>query len=201
MISLWNQIDINAGGSVDYAEFVHCGKARDITFAGINMFEMKISGGNALQACSRDMSRMGENLDVFRLLSFFHTSVGFFFMAMLLHVAVAAMVIALIAFALTDAEAYNSEDLDNPWDIDNKESIGRHSYGAEFVVQLGFTKVLPLFLEYWLEASFWTAVKVTLLEFFYFKQNYTLFVERTPSGPAPAAGGTSAGIAALRLLT
>jgi callose synthase len=29
------------GGDVDYVEFVQCGKARDITFAGINQFEQK----------------------------------------------------------------------------------------------------------------------------------------------------------------
>ena len=42
------------GGGVEYEEYIHCGKARDITFAAANSFEQKISGGNAWQGMSRD---------------------------------------------------------------------------------------------------------------------------------------------------
>ena len=38
------------GGIVDFYEFIHCGKGRDITFQGVTGFEQKIAGGNAYQA-------------------------------------------------------------------------------------------------------------------------------------------------------
>lgn len=42
------------------------------------MFEQKISGGNGEQALSRDYSRLCEQMGIARLLSFFHSSNGFY---------------------------------------------------------------------------------------------------------------------------
>jgi hypothetical protein len=94
------------GGSVDYTEFIHVGKARDITFTGINGFEQKISGGNALQCMSRDYARMSANFDLFRLLSLYMTSVGFFLTSAMMHVAIVTMLLSLISLALCRAETY-----------------------------------------------------------------------------------------------
>ena len=64
------------GGGVEYEEYIHCGKARDITFAAANSFEQKISGGNAWQGMSRDFHRAARSFDLFRLLSLFVTGTG-----------------------------------------------------------------------------------------------------------------------------
>ena len=40
------------GARIEYLEYIHCGKARDITFTAANAFEQKISGGNAFQGLS-----------------------------------------------------------------------------------------------------------------------------------------------------
>ena len=64
------------GGAVEYYEFIHCGKGRDITFGGVNGFEQKIAGGNAYQAVSRDLSRLGARADLPRVFSLFSTGVG-----------------------------------------------------------------------------------------------------------------------------
>ena len=169
---------IMRGGIVEYTEFIHCGKARDITFAGINQFEQKISGGNALQCMSRDMSRLGANLDLFRLLSLYSTSIGFFLAASLLHTAIITMMLSLISLALCRAETYFAEG-EVPFES-LRGSVGYdHVYSAEFVIQLGFAKTLPLFIELWLEHSFYDALKGLVVDLFTLKQVFTLFTERT----------------------
>lgn len=44
----------------------------------IAMFEAKVSSGNGEQSLSRDVYRLGQLLDFFRMLSFFITSVGYY---------------------------------------------------------------------------------------------------------------------------
>ena len=70
------------GGGVEYLEYIHCGKGRDMGFTAINGFEQKISAGNALQCTSRDLYRMGKNFDFFRLLSFYCSGSGFYMTTM-----------------------------------------------------------------------------------------------------------------------
>ena len=166
------------GGSVGYTEFIHCGKARDITFSGINQFEQKISGGNALQCMSRDYSRLGANLDLFRLLSLYTTSIGFFLTASVLHTALIAMLLSLISLALCRAETYFEEG-DVPFEVE-RGSVGMSQvYSAEFVLQLGFVKAFPLFVELWVEHGFFAALSGAFNDIFTLKQVFTLFTERT----------------------
>ena len=47
------------GGDIEYLEYIHCGKGRDMGFMAVNGFETKISAGNALQCSSRDLYRLG----------------------------------------------------------------------------------------------------------------------------------------------
>ena len=158
--------------------FVHCGKAGDITFAGTNQFEQKISGGNALQCMSRDYARLGASLDIFRLLSLYTTSIGYFLTASLLHTALVAMLVSLISLALCGAETYF--DAGTVSFEAERGSVGySHVYSAEFVLQLGFVKALPLFVELWLEHSFFAALYGLMVDIFTLKQVFTLFTERT----------------------
>eukprot|EP00964_Phaeocystis_antarctica_P011899 scaffold6565_cov46-Phaeocystis_antarctica.AAC.1 len=66
------------GGMIDFYEFIHCGKGRDITFQGVTGFEQKIAGGNAYQVLSRDMHRLSRAADFFRLQSLFASGSGFY---------------------------------------------------------------------------------------------------------------------------
>lgn len=54
------------------------GKGRDVGLNQISLFEAKVASGNGEQVLSRDVFRLGRGLDLFRSLSFYHTSVGFF---------------------------------------------------------------------------------------------------------------------------
>jgi hypothetical protein len=66
------------GGTIDYAEFIHCGKGRDMSFIAVNGFESKISAGAAVTSVSRDMLRLMRSFDVFRLFSFYCSMAGFY---------------------------------------------------------------------------------------------------------------------------
>ncbi len=54
------------------------GKGRDVGLNQIALFEAKVASGNGEQLLSRDVYRLGQLFDFFRMLSFFFTSVGFY---------------------------------------------------------------------------------------------------------------------------
>lgn len=61
------------------------GKGRDVGLNQIALFEGKVAGGNGEQVLSRDVYRLGQLLDFFRMMSFYFTTVGFYFCTMVCH--------------------------------------------------------------------------------------------------------------------
>lgn len=61
---------------------VQCGKGRDVGLNQIAAFEGKVASGNGEQTLSRDIYRLGQLFDFFRMLSFFFTTVGYYFTTM-----------------------------------------------------------------------------------------------------------------------
>lgn len=57
---------------------VQVGKGRDVGLNQIALFEGKVAGGNGEQVLSRDVYRIGQLFDFFRMLSFYFTTVGFY---------------------------------------------------------------------------------------------------------------------------
>lgn len=66
------------GGSVTFPEYVKCGKGRDVGMQQIYKFEAKLAQGAAEQSLSRDVYRISQRLDFFKLLSFYYNHVGFY---------------------------------------------------------------------------------------------------------------------------
>lgn len=62
------------------------GKGRDVGLNQIALFEGKVAGGNGEQVLSRDVYRLGQLFDFFRMLSFFFTTVGYYFCTMVSYV-------------------------------------------------------------------------------------------------------------------
>ena len=58
------------------------GKGRDVGLNQIALFEGKVAGGNGEQVLSRDVYRLGQLLDFFRMMSFYYTTVGYYFCTM-----------------------------------------------------------------------------------------------------------------------
>ncbi|KAL5715511.1 Callose synthase 12 [Ranunculus cassubicifolius] len=138
------------GGNVTHHEYIQVGKGRDVGLNQISMFEAKVASGNGEQVLSRDVYRLGHRLDFFRMLSFFYTTVGFFFNTMMVVLTVYAFVWGRLILALSGIEKAM------------KNSTNNKAFGAilnqQFIIQLGLFTALPMIVENSLEHGFLTAV-------------------------------------------
>lgn len=73
---------IMRGGRVTHHEYMQVGKGRDVGMNQISLFEAKVGNGNGEQTLSRDVFRLGRRFDFYRMLSFYFTTVGFYFSSM-----------------------------------------------------------------------------------------------------------------------
>ena len=71
-----------------------------------------------------------------------------------------------------EAEAASPDFMQQLRDFSTKFRLDEQS-------QLGFVKALPLFIELWLEHSFFAALRGLFVDIFTLKQIFTLFAERT----------------------
>jgi callose synthase len=69
-------------GNVTHHEYMQVGKGRDVGMNQISSFEAKVANGNGEQTLSRDIYRLGRRFDFYRMLSFYFTTVGFYFSSM-----------------------------------------------------------------------------------------------------------------------
>ncbi|XP_010052007.2 callose synthase 12 [Eucalyptus grandis] len=139
------------GGNVTHHEYIQVGKGRDVGLNQISMFEAKVSGGNGEQVLSRDVYRLGHRLDFFRMLSFFYTTVGFFFNTMMVILTVYAFLwgrLYLCLSGLEGAAASNSN---------NNKALGA-ILNQQFIIQLGLFTALPMIVENSLEHGFLQAI-------------------------------------------
>ncbi|KAA8540725.1 hypothetical protein F0562_024356 [Nyssa sinensis] len=65
-------------GNITHHEYFQVGKGRDVGLNQIALFEGKVAGGNGEQVLSRDVYRLGQLFDFFRMLSFYFTTVGYY---------------------------------------------------------------------------------------------------------------------------
>ncbi|KAK8613341.1 hypothetical protein V6N13_101106 [Hibiscus sabdariffa] len=139
------------GGNVSHHEYIQVGKGRDVGLNQISMFEAKVASGNGEQVLSRDVYRLGHRLDFFRMLSFFYTTVGFFFNTMMVVLTVYAFLWGRLYVALSGLEnaALASSD--------NNKALGA-ILNQQFVIQLGLFTALPMIVENSLEHGFLQAI-------------------------------------------
>ncbi|MBA0556770.1 hypothetical protein Golob_026847 [Gossypium lobatum] len=116
------------------------------------MFEAKVASGNGEQVLSRDVYRLGHRLDLFRMLSFFYTTVGFFFNTMMVILTVYAFLWGRLYLALSGVEnaALSSSS-------DNNRALGA-ILNQQFIIQLGLFTALPMIVENSLERGFLQAI-------------------------------------------
>lgn len=140
------------GGNVTHHEYIQVGKGRDVGLNQISMFEAKVASGNGEQVLSRDVYRLGHRLDFFRMLSFFYTTVGFFFNTMMVILTVYAFLWGRLYLALSGVEgsalANNSS---------NNAALGA-ILNQQFIIQLGLFTALPMIVENSLEHGFLQAI-------------------------------------------
>lgn len=71
-------------GYITHHEYIQVGKGRDVGLNQISLFEAKVANGNGEQTLCRDVYRLGQRFDFFRMLSFYFTTVGFYFSSMVI---------------------------------------------------------------------------------------------------------------------
>ncbi|KAF7805934.1 callose synthase 12-like [Senna tora] len=139
------------GGNVTHHEYIQVGKGRDVGLNQISMFEAKVASGNGEQVLSRDVYRLGHRLDFFRMLSFFYTTVGFFFNTMMVVLTVYAFLWGRLYLALSGVEAAMESG------SNNNKALGT-ILNQQFIIQLGIFTALPMIVENSLEHGFLQAI-------------------------------------------
>nr|GEV09175.1 callose synthase 12 [Tanacetum cinerariifolium] len=139
------------GGNVTHHEYIQVGKGRDVGLNQVSMFEAKVASGNGEQVLSRDVYRLGHRLDFFRMLSFFYTTVGFFFNTMMISLTVYAFLWGRLYLALSGVE--NSV----AGNANTNKALGT-ILNQQFLFQLGIFTALPMIVENTLELGFLAAI-------------------------------------------
>eukprot|EP00257_Ricinus_communis_P025486 XP_025012900.1 callose synthase 12 [Ricinus communis] len=157
------------GGNVTHIEYIQVGKGRDLGFNQLSKFEAKIAGGNGEQVLSRDVYRLGHRLDFFRMLSFFHSSVGFYFNSMLVILTVYVFLWGRLYFALSGVEASAQAN-----SIGDRKAVDAILF-QQFIIQLGLFTLLPFVVESILEHGFLHSLWEFLIMLFQLSPIYYTF--------------------------
>ncbi|XVF16798.1 hypothetical protein REPUB_Repub10bG0063300 [Reevesia pubescens] len=141
------------GGYVTHHEYIQVGKGRDVGMNQISAFEAKVANGNGEQTLSRDVYRLGRRFDFYRMLSFYFTTVGFYFSSMVTVLTVYVFLYGRLYMVMSGLER---EILENA-SIHQSKAL-EEALATQSVVQLGLLLVLPMVMEIGLEKGFRTAL-------------------------------------------
>ncbi|XP_040947070.1 callose synthase 7 isoform X1 [Gossypium hirsutum] len=140
-------------GSVTHHDYMQVGKGRDVGMNQISIFEAKVANGNGEQTLSRDVHRLGCHFDFFRMLSFYCTTVGFYFNSLVTVLIVYVFLYGRLYMVMTGLER---EILEDP-QIKNNNALEAALVTQSFI-QMGMLLVLPMLMEIGLEKGFRTAL-------------------------------------------
>ncbi|KAM0909446.1 hypothetical protein ACQ4PT_014810 [Festuca glaucescens] len=141
-------------GNITHHEYMQVGKGRDVGMNQISSFEAKVANGNGEQTLSRDIYRLGRRFDFYRMLSFYFTTVGFYFSSMVTVITVYVFLYGRLYLVMSGLE--KSIFLD-PRIQDNMKTL-ENALASQSVFQLGLLLVLPMVMEVGLEKGFRTAL-------------------------------------------
>ncbi|XXG39232.1 hypothetical protein AAC387_Pa01g0246 [Persea americana] len=140
-------------GNVTHHEYIQVGKGRDVGLNQIALFEGKVAGGNGEQVLSRDIYRLGQLFDFFRMLSFYFTTVGFYFCTMLTVLTVYFFLYGKAYLALSGV----GESIQDKADILQNTALSA-ALNTQFLFQIGVFTAVPMILGFILEQGFLKAV-------------------------------------------
>ncbi|CAN7096971.1 unnamed protein product [Brassica rapa subsp. narinosa] len=141
------------GGYITHHEYIQAGKGRDVGMNQISIFEAKVANGNGEQTLSRDVYRLGRRFDFYRMLSFYFTTVGFYFSSMITVVTVYVFLYGRLYLVLSGLE----KEILQSATVHQSKAL-EEALAAQTVFQLGFLMVLPMVMEIGLEKGFRTAL-------------------------------------------
>ncbi|CAJ1977780.1 unnamed protein product [Sphenostylis stenocarpa] len=136
-------------GNVTHHEYIQVGKGRDVGLNQIALFEGKVAGGNGEQVLSRDVYRLGQLFDFFRMMSFYFTTVGYYFCTMLTVLTVYAFLYGKAYLALSGV----GETIEERARITNNTALSA-ALNTQFLFQIGIFTAVPMILGFILEQGF-----------------------------------------------
>ncbi|XP_072963967.1 callose synthase 9 [Typha angustifolia] len=140
-------------GNITHHEYIQVGKGRDVGLNQIALFEGKVAGGNGEQVLSRDVYRLGQLFDFFRMMSFYVTTVGFYVCTMLTVWTVYIFLYGKTYLALSGL----GESIQDRADILQNTALNA-ALNAQFLFQIGVFTAVPMILGFILEYGFLMAV-------------------------------------------
>ncbi|KAK7343239.1 hypothetical protein VNO77_11833 [Canavalia gladiata] len=140
-------------GNVTHHEYIQVGKGRDVGLNQIALFEGKVSGGNGEQVLSRDIYRLGQLFDFFRMMSFYFTTVGYYFCTMLTVLTVYAFLYGKTYLALSGV----GETIEERARITKNTALSA-ALNTQFLFQIGVFTAVPMILGFILEHGFLRAI-------------------------------------------
>ncbi|XP_021762040.1 callose synthase 10-like [Chenopodium quinoa] len=140
-------------GNITHHEYIQVGKGRDVGLNQIALFEGKVAGGNGEQVLSRDVYRLGQLFDFFRMLSFYFTTVGYYVCTMMTVLTIYIFLYGRVYLAFSgldegiakDARIFGSSALDAV-------------LNAQFLVQIGVFTAVPMIMGFILELGLLKAI-------------------------------------------
>nr|XP_024357146.1 callose synthase 9-like isoform X3 [Physcomitrium patens] len=139
-------------GNITHHEYIQCGKGRDVGLNQIAAFEGRVASGNGEQTISRDIYRLGQLFDFFRMCSFFFTSIGFYFTTMLTVLTIYVFLYGKIYLALSGVDEVLKQNnlLEN--------TALQSALNTQFLLQIGIFTALPMIVNFILEQGVLPAV-------------------------------------------
>ncbi|XP_028116346.1 callose synthase 10 isoform X1 [Camellia sinensis] len=140
-------------GNITHHEYIQVGKGRDVGLNQIALFEGKVAGGNGEQVLSRDVYRLGQLFDFFRMLSFFFTTVGYY---------VCTMMTVLTVYVFLYGRAYLAFSGLDEGISKTAKMLGNTALNAvlnaQFLVQIGIFTAVPMIMGFILEMGLLQAI-------------------------------------------
>ncbi|KAL8123352.1 hypothetical protein AgCh_011353 [Apium graveolens] len=140
-------------GNITHHEYFQVGKGRDVGLNQIALFEGKVAGGNGEQVLSRDVYRVGQLFDFFRMLSFYFTTVGFYVCTMMTVLTVYIFLYGRVYLAFSGLDRGISR---------RAKLLGNTALdaalNAQFLVQIGVFTAVPMIMGFILELGLLKAV-------------------------------------------
>ncbi|XP_062233797.1 callose synthase 10 isoform X2 [Phragmites australis] len=140
-------------GNITHHEYIQVGKGRDVGLNQIALFEGKVAGGNGEQVLSRDVYRLGQLFDFFRMLTFFFTTVGYYVCTMMTVLTVYFFLYGRVYLALSGLDYSISRQA---------RFLGNTALdaalNAQFLVQIGIFTAVPMLMCFILELGLMKAV-------------------------------------------
>ncbi|XP_068634434.1 callose synthase 10 [Aristolochia californica] len=140
-------------GNITHHEYIQVGKGRDVGLNQIALFEGKVAGGNGEQVLSRDVYRLGQLLDFFRMISFFVTTVGFYLCTMMTVLTVYVFLYGRVYLAFSGLDQGISREAK----ILGNTALDA-ALNAQFLVQIGVFTAVPMIIGFILELGLLQAV-------------------------------------------